>query len=125
MVLSVPWDTPFFSLLVKEQYEGSSIYSLVFLLWIAESRSVHSQYSSTPSPITYQKKSLSLLKDKMGHSEEVNDTSPKGPNKHYKAYTKCLLAIFPLILATHFLLGVLNTSVEKGLVCSEADGSLF
>lgn len=24
----------------SEQYEGSSIYSLVFLLWIAESRSV-------------------------------------------------------------------------------------
>lgn len=62
-----------------------------------------------------------VLKDKMGHSEEVNGISPKGPSEHYRAYTKCLLALFPF----HFFLGVLNTSVEKGLVCSEADGSLL
>lgn len=75
------------------------------------------------SPITYQKKSLFLqikvLKYKIGHSERANDISFL---KAQMSIAKPILTT--LISALHFLLRVLNMSVEKGLVCSEADGSL-
>lgn len=101
MVLSVPWDTPFFRLLVKEQYEVSAIFSVEFLPWIAERRSVTSHYTSRASSITHEKKSI--LKDKTGHSEGVNDISPQGPKEHYKGTLYQVLASsFPIGLSYPF-----------------------
>lgn len=79
MVLSVPGDTPFFRLL-KEQYKVSAFFSVEFLFWIAERKSVTSHYTSRASQVTRKKK---ILKDMMSHSEEVNDISPQGPKEHY------------------------------------------
>lgn len=77
-----------------------------------------SQYSCVASNYTSEEITCSTdpsPERQLGPSEQINDhLFPKGPNEHHKAYSKCSLALFPLISATHFLLRALKTSVEKG-----------